>query len=145
MKPFIIALCAVFLVAMITGVTVAFRNAEGLVEPDYYLKQNDWFRQKGEERQLGLEVKRPESIRRGDNELTFVLTEQGTPLSHADVKVFVGNVSNKEHDLTIAMRETAPGAYRAQLNVPSKGKWLVRLDLTAPKLKTSRSWFYDVN
>lgn len=145
MKPFIIGLYAVFIFAMITGLTVAYRNAEGLVEPDYYLKQNDWFRQKGEERQLGLEVKRPESIRQGSNELTFVLTEQGTPLSHADVKLFVGNVSNKEHDLTIAMHETAPGSYRARVGVPLKGKWLVRMDISSGKLNTSRSWFYDVN
>jgi hypothetical protein len=144
-KPFIIALYAVFLVAMVTGLTVAFRNAEGLVEPDYYRKQNDWFREKTEERRIGLEIKKPASIRQGDNELTFVLTEHGNPLSHADVKLFVGNVSSKEHDLTCVMRETAPGTYTARVGVPSKGKWLVRMELSAGKLNTSRSWFYDVN
>jgi hypothetical protein len=144
-KPFIIGLYAVFIFAMISGLTIAYRNAEGLVEPDYYLKQNDWFRQKGEEKRIGLDIEKPASIRQGSNELTFVLTEQGKPLSHADVKLFVGNVSNKEHDHTIAMRETAPGTYTAQVSVPGKGKLLVRLDLAAPKLKTSRSWFYEVN
>ncbi len=145
MKPFIIAIFALFLVAMITGLTVAFRNAEGLVEPDYYLKQNSWFQEKTAERQLGLEVKRPQSIRLGDNEMTFVLTEHGTPLRNANVRVFIGNVANGDHDLTRAMRETAPGTYVASASVPAKGKWLVRLDLSTPKLNTSRSWFYDVN
>jgi hypothetical protein len=144
-KPFIITLCAVFLVAMITGLTMAFRNAEGLVEPDYYRKQNSWFQEKTAERQLGLEVKRPESIRLGDNEVTFVLTEHGKPLRNARVRVFIGNVASSDHDLTLAMRENAPGTYVATASIPAKGKWLVRLDLSAPKLDTSRSWFYDVN
>ena len=144
MKPFIIALYALFLFAMISGLTVAFRNAEGLVEPDYYLKQNGWFSAKAEERRIGLEVRKPASLRQGENDVTFVLTKQGKPLSHADVKLFVGNVSDKKHDFTIAMRETKPGAYEARISVPSPGKWLVRLDLSADKLKTSRSWFYDI-
>lgn len=145
MKPFIIALYALFLFAMISGLTVAFRNAESLVEPDYYQKQNDWFREKTEERRLGLEVRRPESIRQGENELTFVLTEHGKPLQNAAVQLFIGKVQNSGQDVTCAMRETAPGIYQARIAVPSTGKWLVRIDLSSNNLKTSKSWFYDVN
>jgi hypothetical protein len=144
-KPFIIALYAIFLVAMISGLMVAYRNAESLVEPDYYRKQHDWFHQKSEERRLDLKVRKPGTLSVGSNEVTFVLTEQGKPLRNARVRLFIGSVSKSDHDLTIAMRETATGVYTATVPVPSKGKWLVRMELDSDKLKTSRSWFYDVN
>jgi hypothetical protein len=144
-KPFIIALYAIFLAAMISGLTVAFRNAESLVEPDYYRKQHDWFRQKGEERRLGLEVRPPAALSVGRNEVTFVLTEQGKPLRNATVRLFIGNVSKSDRDLNLAMRETSPGVYAAAASLPLKGKWLVRMELDSDHLKTSRSWFYDVN
>jgi hypothetical protein len=144
-KPFIIAIYALFLFAMISGLVVAFRNSEGLVETDYYRKQGNWFREKTEERRLGLEVQKPASIRKGKNELTVLLTEHGKPLTRAEVQLFVGNVSTSDLDVTTAMRETAPGRYQARVAVPSKGKWLLRLDISTGKLNTSKSWFYDVN
>lgn len=145
MKPFIIALYAIFLLAMISGLVVAFRNSEGIVETDYYLKQNSWFQAKAEERRLGLDIERPLSLRKGENDLTFVLTGHGKPLGNAGVKLFAGNVSTSDLDVTCAMHETSPGTYRARLTVPSVGKWLVRIDISINKLKTSRSWFYDIN
>jgi len=144
-KPFIIALYVLFLFAMASGLTVAFRSNEGLVESDYYRKQNDWFQAKTEERRIGLEIEKPASILPGKNELTFVLTEQGKPLTQARVHLFIGNVSTSKLDVTRAMRETAPGIYKTTLDVPAGGKWLVRLDLSTDKLTTSKSWFYDVN
>jgi hypothetical protein len=143
-KPFIISIYALFLLAMIIGLTLAFRNAESLVEPDYYRKQNDWFHQKSEEKRLGLDVRPPASLSTGDNEVAFVLTEQGMPLRNARVKLFIGNVSKSDFDLTRPMHETSPGVYAAELSVPSKGKWLVRIELESGQLKTSRSWFYDI-
>jgi hypothetical protein len=143
-KPFIIALYALFLFAMISGLTVAFRNAEGLVEPDYYLKQNGWFSAKAEERRIGLEVQKPASLRQGENDVTFVLSEQGKPLQNATVRLFIGKVQHSGQDVACAMSETAPGVYRARIAVPSTGKWLVRIDLSANNLNTSKSWFYDV-
>jgi len=143
-KPFIIAIYALFLFAMISGLVAAFRNADGLVEPDYYLRQSSWFREKTEERRIGLEVRRPASIRTGENELTFVLTEHGNPLTKAAVKLFIGKVQSSGQDVTHAMRETAPGIYKATVDVPARGKWLVRIDLSSNNLTTSKSWFYDV-
>lgn len=145
MKAFIIALYAIFLMAMISGLVVAYRSSEGLVETDYYLKQNSWFEAKTEERRLGLDIERPASLRKGENDLTFVLTGHGEPLRNAGVKLFMGNVSTSDLDVTCAMRETSPGTYQARITVPSKGKWLVRIDISINKLKTSRSWFYDIN
>lgn len=144
MKPFIASLYALFLFAMISGVVVAYRNAEGLVENDYYRKQDQWFKAKTGERALGLEVKAPESLTTGTNEVTFCITEHGKPLRHASVQLFVGGVVKNTPDFTLPMRETDPGVYVATARVPSKGKWLVRMDLATPQLNTSRSWFYDV-
>jgi nitrogen fixation protein FixH len=145
MKPFIAGLFALFIFAMASGIYVAYRDAEGLVENDYYRKQNDWFMEKTEERQLGLEVQKPTSLMRGSNEMTFVLTEHGKPLERADVHLFVGRVSTSAQDLAIPMHETTPGVYTARMVIPASGKWLVRLDLATTNLSTRRLWFYDVN
>ncbi|NTU67515.1 MAG: FixH family protein [Chlorobiaceae bacterium] len=144
MKPFIAAIFALFLIAMGCGIFFAYRNAEGLVEANYYERGSSWFQAKAEERRMGLEVAGPALLATGKNEVKFVLTEHGRPLRDAGVKLFVGNVSSKAQDFSSPMRETAPGIYEASAVVPAKGKWLMRMNLDAGKLKTSRSWFFDV-
>jgi hypothetical protein len=145
MKPFIASIYALFLFAMISGVVTAYRNSEGLVEKDYYRKQNDWFMNKTMERRLGLEIGKPESLALGSNRMRVTLSEHGQPLRNAEVHLFIGNVSNSKLDFSCPMREAGPGIYQADAVVPSKGKWLVRIELAANQLNTSRSWFYDVN
>jgi nitrogen fixation protein FixH len=144
MKPFIVSLYALFLFAMASGVAVAYRNAEGLMDTDYYEKGSSWFETKQQEQQLGFAVEKPEAISVGGNELTFRLRESAGPLGNAAVKLFIGNVSTKAHDFSVPMQEVSPGVYRAHAVLPSTGKWLVRIDLASTQLKTSRSWFYDV-
>ncbi|NTV02100.1 MAG: FixH family protein [Chlorobiaceae bacterium] len=144
MRTFIAGMFALFLLAMGCGIFFAYRNAEGLVETNYYERGNNWFQAKKEERRIGLEVVKPDSLALGDNRVRLVLRGHGRPLRQADVRLFIGNVSSSAHDLTLPMRETGPGVYEANAVVPSKGKWLLRMDLAAGKLKTSRSWFFDV-
>jgi hypothetical protein len=144
MKPFIAGIFALFLFAMASGMYVAFRDAEGLVETNYFERGNGWFRAKSEERRLGLVIGNPKSLVSGSNELKFTLTEHGKPLSKAQVKLFFGSVSSRALDFSCPTRETEPGVYEARAVVPSRGKWLVRMDLISDPLKTSRSWFYDV-
>ncbi len=144
MKPFIASIFALFLFAMGCGIYVAYHNAEGLVETNYYERGNGWFRTKEQEERLGFSVRKPDSLSAGRNAVRFVLTEHGQPLQQATVKLFVGNVSTPVHDATATMRETSPGVYEADALIPSKGKWLLRMDLAATELKTSRSWFFDV-
>jgi hypothetical protein len=144
MKPFIAGIYALFLFAMASGVYIAYRYAEGLVDNDYYRKGNGWFQAKTAEKMLGLEVGCPASMSLGSNELKFRLTEHGKPLRMADVRLFVGNVSDRSHDFSCPMRETSPGVYQAMAVVPFRGKWLVRMDLAAAQLKTTRSWFFDI-
>jgi nitrogen fixation protein FixH len=144
MKPFIAGLFAIFLFAMGCGIFFAYRNAEGLVETNYYERSSSWFQTKAEERRLGLEVEKPASLAAGKNEVKFVLSEHGQPIRNADVKLFIGNVSTNAYDFSSPMRETAPGVYEASAVIPSRGKWLLRMDLAATKLKTSRSWFFEV-
>ena len=144
MKPFIAGIFALFLFAMASGIYVAYRDPDGLVETNYFERGNGWFHAKTEERQLGLEIGNPKSLASGKNELKFTLTEHGRPLRKADVKIFFGSVSSNSLDFSCPTLETEPGVYEARAVVPSRGKWLVRMDLTAAPLKTSRSWFYDV-
>ena len=144
MKIFIGGLYALFLTAMIIGVSIAFRQNEGLVETNYYEKGNGWFQAKTAETKLDLKVKSPEPLSVGNNQVSIRLSLHGDPLEKADVKLFVGNVSNSDRDFSSSMLETAPGIYQTQAFIPYAGKWLVRMDLASNQLKTGRSWFYDV-
>ena len=144
MKIFISGLLALFLFAMASGIYFAYRNAEGLVEGNYYERGNAWFMARSEERRLGLDIVKPASLSTGSNEVKFILTEHGRPLRQADVKLFIGNVSNGDQDRSCPMKETAPGIYEARAIIPTTGKWLLRMDLATTQLKTSRSWFFDV-
>ncbi len=144
MKPVIAGIFSLFIFAMSCGIYVAYRDAEGLVETNYFERGNGWFLAKTEEHRLGLEIGSPKSLASGNNELKFTLTEHGRPLRKAEVKIFFGSVSSNSHDFSCPTRETEPGVYETRAVVPSRGKWLVRMDLDSAHLKTSRSWFYDV-
>ncbi|NTU58065.1 MAG: FixH family protein [Chlorobiaceae bacterium] len=144
MKMFIGGLYCLFFFAMVSGIAIAFRQSEGLVETNYYEKGNGWFKAKATEQQLGLEITAPESLAAGVNEVSIRITSHGKPYDGADAKLFVGNVSSGDQDVSYVMRETAPGVYHARAVIPFKGKWLVRMDLAGNTLKTSRSWFYDI-
>ncbi len=133
-----------FFFAMVSGIAVAIRQSEGLVETNYYEKGNGWFLTKAAEQKLGLEIKPPDSLSPGNNDVSIKLTSHGKPLEGAEVKLFVGNVSTSDHDFSAGMRETAPGVYETRTVIPYRGKWLVRMELASKQLKTSRSWFYDI-
>ncbi|HWR00711.1 MAG TPA: FixH family protein [Chlorobaculum sp.] len=143
-KLLIGGLYLLFFVAMVSGIAVAIRQSEGLVETNYYEKGNDWFLSKAAEQQLGLEIRPPESLSPGNNDVRIRLTSHGKPLEGTEVKLFIGNISTSDHDVSSGMRETAPGVYETRAVIPYRGKWLVRVDLAGRQLKTSRSWFYDI-
>jgi hypothetical protein len=144
MKIFLAALYALFFFAMATGITIAYRNAEGLVDADYYDKGNGWFHARERDKLLGLETGRPGRLKSGSNEISIPITTHGRPLEHADVQLFVGNLSRKGYDTTLPMREIEPGIYRTSTVIPFNGIWLLRLDLVNDQFKTSRRWFVEV-
>ncbi|MBM3162775.1 MAG: FixH family protein [Chlorobi bacterium] len=145
MKPFIIALYALFLFAMASGITIAYRQAEGLVETNYYEKASAYFTTKAAESSSGLSVSVPDSLRRGSNEIQVKLLSRNNPLKGADVTFFTGNLSKKAYDRTTPMTETEPGIYRATAEIPFRGVWLVRVDIRKEQLQTSRKWFVEIN
>lgn len=143
-KILIGGLYLLFFFAMISGIAIAFRQNEGLVDTNYYEKGNAWFESKAAEAKLGLEVKSPAPLSVGNNDVTIRISSQGKPFEGADVKLFVGNISNSDRDFSSSMHETAPGIYQTRAVIPYGGKWLVRVDLASNQIRTGRSWFYDV-
>lgn len=130
---------------MVIGVWISYRTAEGLVDRDYYEKGKVWFNAKSDEVDLGLTVSGPGKLKTGHNQLAITLRSHSKPLTGATIAVFLGRVPATTFDRTVGLRETAPGLYEAEVELPSAGKWLLRADLVTGKLKTERSWFIDVN
>jgi nitrogen fixation protein FixH len=145
MKLFLSVLYTVFLFAMGTGIYIAYRDAEGLVESNYYEAAKNYFRTKSSEQSLGLAVGLSDSLKRGENTVTATVTSHGKAFEKASVHLFIGNLSEKDYDSRIVMREKAPGIYQAKAYIPYRGTWLVRLDLENAQLKTSRKWFVELD
>lgn len=146
MKAFLVGLYALFAFAMASGITIAYRQSEGLVDTDYYEKARTYFSAKAAESSNGLRLTLPDSLHRGKNHVQVRLFSHGKPLENATVKLFLGNLSKTKYDRTIPLQETAPGIYgTGQAEIPFGGIWLVRVDIAKEHLKTTRTWFAEIN
>ncbi|NTW83173.1 MAG: FixH family protein [Chlorobiaceae bacterium] len=145
MKIVFSILIPLFLIAMGTGIYMAYSRNEGLVEDNYYERSKDFFQSKAIERQLDIAVNPPEKLKRGANEINIRVTSHGKPLEKAALNLFIGNISTTGYDRSMNMKEVSPGNYHTQSAIPFKGIWLVRVDLEKNNLRTSKKWFFDVN
>lgn len=144
-KVFLSILVPLFIVAMGTGIYMAYSREEGLVDENYFEKGRDYFQSKGQEQQLDLSIHPPEQLERGSNDIAITVTSHGKPFEHADLALFIGNISTKAYDRTVKMTERSPGNYHAEAPIPFKGKWLVRVEFAQNNLSTNKKWFFDVD
>ncbi len=145
MKLFFYIIYPLFFFAMGSGIYVAFRDAEGLVESNYYESSKGYFQSKAAEKQLAVEVSKPDSLKRGYNIIRLKATSHGKPLETGDLSLFIGNLSTTRFDSTMTMRQLAPGIYQATPTIPFKGVWFTRVDLKQQQqLVTSKKWFFNV-
>lgn len=145
MKLFFYIIYPLFFFAMGCGIYVAFRDAEGLIDNNYYENSTRYFQAKALEEKLGIEVSKPDSLKRGYNVININATTHGKPLEKAALSLFTGNLSTTGYDSTITMKEISPGLYQATPTIPFKGVWLAKVDLKQQQqLITTKKWFFNV-
>jgi nitrogen fixation protein FixH len=144
MKLFLYLIYPLFFFAMGCGIYVAYRDAEGLVDKNYYEKGNRYFAAKAVEKKLDIAISEPGALKKGSNEVRISVTSHGKPLEHANLSLFVGNLSSTGYDATLTMQEEAPGIYQATTTIPFKGVWFIRIDLIKQQLAATRKWFFDI-
>ena len=145
MKLFFYIMYPLFFFAMGCGIYVAFRDAEGLVDNNYYENSTRYFQAKANEEKLGIGISKPDSLKRGHNVIRINATTHGKPLQNGVLTLFVGNLSTTGYDSTRTMRELTPGIYQATATIPFKGVWLAKVDLRQQQqLITSKKWFFNV-
>jgi hypothetical protein len=145
MKLFFYIVYPIFFFAMACGIYVAYRNPEGLVDNNYYDNGKHYFEAKTNEKRLGIEVSRPETLKLGNNTIRINATSQGQPFEKGTLSLFIGNLSTTGYDSTITMRQLSPGIYQATTTIPFKGVWFTRIDLKQQQqLITSKKWFFNV-
>jgi nitrogen fixation protein FixH len=144
MKIFFYIIYPIFFFAMGCGIYVAFRDAEGLVDKNYYETSSHYFETKAAEEKQEIAIGKPEALRKGRNLIRIKVTSHNRPLDQAALSLFVGNLSSTGYDSTITMREEAPGIYQAPLQIPFEGVWLVRIDLQKQQFTSSKKWFFNV-
>jgi hypothetical protein len=144
-KVFLSILVPLFIVAMGTGIYMAYSLEEGLVDDNYFEKASGYFYSRGIEQQLGLVINPPRAFKQGNNDIKVIVTSHGKPFEHADLTFFIGNISTRAYDRSMKMTECSPGNYHAEAPIPFRGKWLVRVEVSSRNLSTNRKWFFDVN
>ena len=145
MKLFFYIMYPLFFFAMGCGIYVAFRDAEGLVDNNYYENSTRYFQAKANEERRGIEVSKPDSLKKGYNDIRIKATTHGKPLEKAVLSLFTGNLSTTGYDSTRTMRELTPGIYQATATIPFKGVWLAKVDLRQQQqLITTKKWFFEV-
>jgi len=145
MKLFFYIIYPLFFFAMGCGIYVAFRDAEGLVDNNYYENSTRYFQTKALEERLGIGVSTPDSLKRGYNIIRIKATTHGKPLQNGALTLFVGNLSTTRYDSSTAMRQLSPGLYQATATIPFKGVWFAKIDLRQQQqLITSKKWFFNV-
>jgi len=144
MKHFFYIVYPIFFFAMTYGIYVSYKNAEGLVDNNYYNNGTRYFQEKATEKKMALEISRPDTLKQGSNTIQISAKRHGKPFEHAVLSLFIGNLSTTGYDSTMTMQEASPGMYQASATIPFKGIWFVRIDLRQQQLMTSRKWFFDV-
>jgi nitrogen fixation protein FixH len=145
MKLFFYIIYPLFFFAMGCGIYVAFRNAEGLVDNNYYENSKRYFQAKANEERLGIEISKPDSLKRGYNVILIKATTHSKPLQDGSLSLFIGNLSTTGYDSSITMRQLSPGIYQATPTIPFKGVWFARVELKQQQqLITSKKWFFNV-
>ena len=144
MKLFFYFIYPLFFFAMGYGIYVAYRDAEGLVDKNYYENGSRYFAAKAVEKKLDIAISEPGALKKGSNNIQISVTSHGKPLEHATLSLFVGNLSSTGYDSTLHMQEDAPGIYKATATIPFKGVWFVRIDLIKQQLTATKKWFFNV-
>ncbi|HEB75593.1 MAG TPA: hypothetical protein ENJ04_04510 [Nitrospirae bacterium] len=146
MKALIYGLYGVFFFLMGTTFYVAADVYDGLVDTNYYESARDYFESSRMEEALGLEVAvEGERLKRGRNGFSVRISAGGRPLSGADVRLFVGNISTTGYDRTYPLVEGAAGVYSADVEIPVSGRWLLNLGIEDRRIRTGKKWFITVD
>ena len=119
MKLFLYIVYPIFFFAMGCGIYFAYRNAEGLVDNNYYENGNSYFQSKAAEEKLGIAISRPDTLKQGSNDIRVSVTSHGKPLEKATLPLFIGNLSTTGYDSTIIMRNL-PASIRQTRPFPSR-------------------------
>ncbi|NOZ24596.1 MAG: hypothetical protein GXO94_00665 [Nitrospirae bacterium] len=145
MKALIYGLYGVFFFLMGATFYVAADVYDGLVDTNYYESARDYFVSRQREEAVGLKVSVVgEGLRRGLNGFSVMVSTGEGPLSGADVRLFVGNISTTRFDRTYPLKERTAGIYAADVEIPAGGKWLLNLGIEDGKMRTGKKWFVTV-
>ncbi len=145
MKKLIYLVYAIFITLMVVTFYVASGVYDGLVEDHYYIKAKHFFSRKAEEEKKEFSISiAPGRVNSGRNRMRVTLSLDREPLTGAMVIFYTGLISGTEHDGIFIMQETSPGRYETEYSIPSKGRWIFRVEIQSKDLNTERQWFVDV-
>ncbi len=140
MKKLIYAIYIVFFCLMAFTFYKAFSVNDGLIEESYYKRSKEYFLDRKAEEILGFMATLNDSFTVGKNTVSVKLAIEDSPLQNANVILSIGNVSTTRYDSVYSMSERYPGSYTADAELPVIGRWIVKLDIEHPAIRTHRTW-----
>ena len=140
MKRLVAGLFAGF--ALVTGATIyiAHRSWDGLVDRRYSEAGANEFAEREAEARAGFTASLPDRYRAGENRFRAVLSTSAGPLRGARVTLDAMRIGGPRDDRSVTLREEAPGAYAADVDLPLPGQWTFSLSVDADQLHARRRW-----
>jgi hypothetical protein len=139
-KRVIYGLYILFFVLMVATFYIASMVYDGLVEDRYYEKSKSYFETKKLEEDLGMKMTFDRTATLGTNVFRVDIAKKDGQMSGVNAILFVGNVASEKYDRTYPLREDEPGIYITSFEIPFKGTWLLRLDISHNEITTDRRW-----
>jgi nitrogen fixation protein FixH len=128
--------------ALLTGATIyiAHRSWDGLVDRRYYESGANEFAEREAEARAGFTATLPDRYRTGENRFRTVLSTSAGPLRGARVTLEAMRIEGPRDDRSFPLQEEAPGAYAADVFLPSPGQWTFSLSVDGDPLHARRRW-----
>ncbi len=128
--------------ALLMGATfyMAYRSYDGLVERHYYRSASMEFAEREAEARAGFFAILPDRYRSGPSRFAVKLATDAGPLRGARAMLTAMRIKGQGDDREFPLNEETPGAYAAQIVLPSAGQWMFSLDVETDRLHAKRRW-----
>ncbi|GAB4362638.1 MAG: hypothetical protein Kow00128_02550 [Deltaproteobacteria bacterium] len=140
MKRLIVGLYLLFGLLLAGTILLAVRSYDGPVEERYSLRGERFLAERERDEAIGLTIRVPDRIARGETRFLALLSTAAGPLRDASVALRAMRISGGKEDRTVPLREEAPGRYAGILSLPSPGTWMLQLTVRGGGIDTVRNW-----
>ena len=136
MNKLLIAIVSIILSLVLVTIVVGSLTFEGTVVKDPYTTALHWDASHHDRTVSGWRValKTPQVKAPSSELIVSIADKNGNVMKDAAVELFLTRPSTDRYDVNYKMEQDAAGYYKAIVQVPVKGRWLARLNVTVEEM-----------